>query len=200
MILKLLIGFVMDDFIEKYKHIWDYEPMTLMEKYSYQNELTEKLDQLEPEDFGQEALNEIVLWKVNRYAEMEFSLIEKIRELSSLNNGEHREGRVKDILHALLKTKGIQLPMASSILRFINPKVFQIIDDRVFRIVMSDRKKYRAKPKKVTKGYLDDTTGIYVEYLDRLNKISSEKMPFHLLDRILYQLDIELNNKLGDKY
>lgn len=35
--------------------------------YKYQKELTENLDKLDG-DFSQNILNEIVLWKVNRYA------------------------------------------------------------------------------------------------------------------------------------
>lgn len=35
--------------------------------YNYQSDLTSKLDRLNT-DFNQEIINEIVLWKVNRYA------------------------------------------------------------------------------------------------------------------------------------
>lgn len=38
----------------------------LKNKYKYQEELTPKLDELEA-DFNQEIINEIALWKVNRY-------------------------------------------------------------------------------------------------------------------------------------
>ena len=38
--------------------------------YSYQADLTSKLDSLDA-DFNQAIINEIVLWKVNRYAEID---------------------------------------------------------------------------------------------------------------------------------
>jgi len=40
---------------------------------------------------------------------------------------------------------------------------------------------------------------MYFDYLDELRKVASEKLPFELADRILYQLDIELGNKIGQK-
>ena len=43
-----------------------------------------------------------------------------------------------EILTSLLKTKGVQLAMASTILRFRNPNIFQIIDQRVYRVINRD--------------------------------------------------------------
>mgnify|MGYP006309203387 CR=1 FL=1 len=39
-----------------------------IEKYQYQKELTARLDNLENTTFTQEIINEIALWKVNRYS------------------------------------------------------------------------------------------------------------------------------------
>lgn len=43
-----------------------------------------------------------------------------------------------EILTSLLKTKGVQLAMASTILGFRNPNIFQIIDQRVYRVINRD--------------------------------------------------------------
>ncbi len=41
-----------------------------LEKYNYQPKLTAKLDKLN-KDFDQDIINQIVLWKVNRFAEID---------------------------------------------------------------------------------------------------------------------------------
>ncbi|MEI6270138.1 MAG: hypothetical protein WCP01_14760 [Methylococcaceae bacterium] len=47
---------------------WDGNLTELISEYSYQPELTRKLDGVTKEAFDQPLVNEIVLWKVNRYA------------------------------------------------------------------------------------------------------------------------------------
>jgi len=105
------------------------------EGFDYQKELTVKLDKTKSQ-FNQELLNEIVLWKVNRYALFNSTLISEINTISSwkvLNKEKTRK-----ILTSLLKTKGVQLAMASNILRFRNPNIFQIIDQRAYRVIKGD--------------------------------------------------------------
>ena len=47
--------------------------------------------------------------------------------------------------------------------------------------------------------YLTNSVDIYFKYLDAMHEIVSERLPFNLADRILYQLDIALGNKIGDR-
>ena len=117
--------------------------------------------------------------------------------METLGANEHR--KASEVLRALLSSPGIALPMASTILRFLNPKTFQIIDDRVYRIINPGKAKYPAKPIKINERYLKTSESIYFDYLDELQKHSSEKLPFASADRILYQLDIILGNKIGDE-
>jgi len=187
----------MQEFMSKYKEIWANSPLELLDEYNYQPILTEKLDKLIVNDFDIAKLHEIILWKTNRYPEIDGDLINEVKKLSTLINGEHKKS--KETIHKLLKTKGIALPMASTILRFINPNVFQIIDDRAYRVLFSSAKQYPSKPIKITDRYLNKSTSIYFEYIDKINSITSKKLPFHLADRILYQLDIKLGNKIGAK-
>ena len=51
-----------------------------IEDYSYQDLLTPKLDSLKS-DFDQEIINEIVLWKVNRYAQIKPEALDLLNEL-----------------------------------------------------------------------------------------------------------------------
>ena len=89
------------------KTIFDYDFKIISDDYEfkYQESLTKKLDS-STEDFSQEKLNEIVLWKVNRYAEFDESLIELI---NSIDKDETKIDidNTKQILKGLLKTKGV---------------------------------------------------------------------------------------------
>jgi hypothetical protein len=185
----------MNSFINKYSDIWGSNPKQLMEEYNYNLELTDKLDKLDISNFNRESFYEIILWKLNRFPIIENTLLDELKTLSSLKTGEHKIS--KEILKKLLSCSGIRLPMASTILRFINPEVFQIIDDRVFRILFSESK-MPTKTAKVTEKYLENSCEIYFKYIDKLVEICDDNLPFFDADRIIYLLDIKLGNKIGD--
>lgn len=156
--------------------------------YGYQNDLTGKLDELK-ESFTQETINEIVLWKVNRYVKMTdkaLTLVNKIEDSDTEINIE----LTKEILRKLLALKGVRIALASTILRFKNPNVYQIIDQRVYRFIHPDG----AELKNSTDN--EETILMYLDYLDRLKKICNEfEIPFKKSDRILYLMDKEFNKK-----
>ncbi|CAD7802558.1 hypothetical protein CHRY9390_00946 [Chryseobacterium aquaeductus] len=159
-------------------------------KFKYQKELTEKLD-TKKDDFTYETILEIVLWKTNRFPEINDDLIIKINELRKGYN----ESLSDNILIKLLDSKGFDLPMASTFLRFINPDYFQIIDQRVYRILYGKNLKIPfSKPKKIElyKKYLIDLKMICLEY----------GIAFSESDRILYLLDKhpEVNKEQKIKY
>ena len=52
------------------------------EEFKFQKELTKKLDNISA-DFDQNIINEIVLWKVNRYANLKDELISELNSLNS---------------------------------------------------------------------------------------------------------------------
>jgi hypothetical protein len=185
-------------FIRKHQKHWGDNPVSLLEEYEFQPLLTAELDLIQPSDLDLETVYKIVLWKLDRFPQITDEQVTRLKELSRLKPKEHK--KAKNLLEDLLKTPGIALPMASTILRFVNPKVFQIIDDRAYRMAFPDATEtYPSKPVKITAGYLAKSTRIYFEYLDELHRISSDKLPFQLADRILYQLDKKMGNKIGQK-
>lgn len=183
--------------VKKYEHIWGNDPCSLLADFGYQPELTQKLDALRPEDLTTEVLYEIVLWKLNRFPKLELGLIDSIKGVSTFRPKEHRKASAQ--LRLLLQCSGIGLPMASTILRFLNRNVFQIIDDRVYRIIHPGKAKFPAKPPEVNEQYLATSESIYFDYLDELHRQSCAQLPFAEADRILYLLDIKLGNKIGDE-
>ena len=160
--------------------------------YKYQLELTSKLDGLD-DDFNQEIINEIVLWKVNRYSFLDdekFSVLNKINKEDLILDVE----LTTEILTKFLNTKGIQLPMASTILRFKNPDIYQIIDQRVYRFVYGiEMPKYFSS--------IEKQIDFYIEYLQKLKQVCIEKgIDFNLSDRIIYELDKLHNKEIKIKY
>jgi len=176
---------------DEYSTISDYEKDTnvFLSDYNYQPSLTIKLDNLEEKSFDQTLLNEIILWKVNRYATFSEKLRSKIDSVKHLRQGEQRKG--ENVLSDLLKVKGVDIAMASTILRFRNPDVYQIIDRHAYRAVYGAKYPlYPASP--VTK-----KLELYFKYLDKLVNISKIKgIEYRTLDRLLYEFDKQLNGKL----
>ena len=132
----------------------------------------------------------IILWKVHRYAELENNLLTELNGLRSLKAEERQTAG--PVLEALLNTPGIDLPMASTILRFRNPTVFQIIDQRAYRSVMPEDK-YPL----YTASSVEKKVNVYFKYLDAIDALCKQKgISFFDADRILYQFDKKENGKL----
>ncbi|GGD99617.1 hypothetical protein [Planktosalinus lacus] len=162
--------------------------------YKYQLELTKKLDDLNS-DFNQNTLNEIILWKVNRYAifrKKTIDLLNKVNPEDDVIN----HTLTKDILLNLLdkNQKGVRLAMASTILRFKNPKVYQILDQRVYRFINGKELKYSLND-------INSQIEIYLEYLAKLREVCEKHhIKFEEADRILYKMDKEYNSDLKLQY
>ena len=98
-----------------------------------------------------------------------------------------------EVLQRLLETKGIRLPMASTILRFKNPDVFQIIDQRAYRFVYGFELRLQDPN---SKKIIENQIQLYFKYLHDLKDISLKTgWKFSELDRILYLRDKEMNTK-----
>lgn len=155
------------------------------ENYKYQPKLTEKLDKINS-DYDQNILNEIVLWKVNRFVEFDQETLQLLNNIKKTEKDFNAES-TDIILQKLLNTHGIQLAMASTILRFKNPNVYQIIDQRVYRFIYGEN-----MPSYF--GTVESQIKLYIEYIKKLRGICNEKnIEYQHSDRILYQLDKEYN-------
>lgn len=165
---------------------------TFLSSYKYQPELTKRLDNLENTSIDQSLINEIVLWKVNRYVSIGDVNIKQVGKLKALQAGEHKRG--SEALKTLLDINGVDLPMASTILRFINPNVFQIIDRHAYRAVYGQ--KYPLHQSKATERKIT----LYSDYIDDLIELCKFKgLAFATIDRLLYIFDKKNNGKLDSK-
>lgn len=128
------------NFMTRHKTVFDknFSIVQADKQYDYQPDLTEKLDNF-TESFDQQVINEIVLWKVNRYASFDDGTIKLLNKIDPKATKLDTE-MTREILKSLLKKKGVQLAMASTILRFRNKNIYQIIDQRVYRIIYKNKK------------------------------------------------------------
>jgi len=157
--------------------------------YKYQPRLTPRLDGLGGADLTPELVDQIVLWKLNRYVSLDSALLGRLNQLKALRMGEHRKG--EPVLSELLATHGVDLPMASTLLRFRNPGVFQIIDRHAYRAV------YGAPYPLFASTPASSKVAVYFEYLDDLLSFcQGRQLAFSTIDRLLYMFDKELNGRL----
>ena len=168
---------------------WEGNLAGFLKGYRYQRELTKRLDALGPRPFTQDLINEIVLWKVNRYAKLSGRALAALSSVTDIQPKSHRNAG--GALATLIREPGVDLPMASTFLRFRNPKTFQIIDRHAYRAVYG--KKYPLYPSSSNSAKID----LYFDYLDALFALAqSNKVPFDKLDRVLYIFDKQVNGKL----
>jgi hypothetical protein len=81
--------------------------------------------------------------------------------------------------------------MASTLLRFKNPKVYQIIDRHAYRAI------YGEDYPLFSASGIDKKIEVYFNYLDELVSLSITKnVDFRTLDRVLYVFDKRQNGKL----
>ena len=97
----------------------------------------------------------------------------------------------------MLSTHMIRLPMASTMLRFRNPSVFQVIDERMFRVIF---KNSTEKRKMYNSSSISKRIDIYFEYLEVLKVYcDASKLNFFEADRILWQYDIVENQNFKEE-
>ena len=155
--------------------------------FDYLSDVTDKLDKLQHSKFDINIIREITLWKLDRYVCLTDDVIEKLNTLKSLTQLDEEKTTV--VLDALLKSKGVRLPMASTYLRFINPQVYQIIDARAYRAAFDYKVNEVLSSQDISK-----LIDIYIEYIEKLREIAQKgyhglRVKFEDLDRFLYDID-----------
>ncbi len=166
--------------------------------FGYLPEITNLLDGLRGKDLTRENIHQIREWKTNRPSEITDETLDNLNKLKSLRKLD--EAKTRDVLTDLLSTGGVGLPMASTYLRFLNPSVYQIIDERAFRAA------YDFEPVDNYKNVKDNGTliDIYIDYLNKLYEIEKYgyhgyRVQFEDLDRFLYDFDKFVGNKIGKR-
>ena len=156
--------------------------------FSYNTDETAALHQLmnEASTITIDHLRRISLWKLNRVMHVSDALLQKLLQLSQNKTLHIDDAIAREVIEDLSESQGIGFPMASSILKFIRPDVFPIIDVRAYR-ALHGRKIY----------YASYTYEKYIEYAKQLIEIAAlKKIPLKEVDEQLYCFDVENNGKI----
>jgi hypothetical protein len=131
-------------------------------------------------------MRRIALWKLDRVLNIPDEIIENLNKLASDKNLSHRDDISIKTIKDLVKCEGVGFPMASSILKFIRPDIYPIIDVRAYR-ALKGKKLY----------YSSYTLDLYLDYVDNLVQFSKLfKMPLKQIDEQLYEFDKKYNGKI----
>jgi len=156
-------------------------------EYDFHTELTTELDAIHG-TFDRNVVNTIALWKLSRYPYVKDEVIDK---LNAIAEDEEYDPKHRELLSMLLDCTGVQLPMASTFLRFRNPSLFQIIDQHVYRLLTGEELILPACNSQKNK---QRTCDLYFDYLSKLkSKCKELGIPFEKADRILYRADKRIN-------
>ena len=77
-------------------------------------------------------IRRIALWKLSRVIDVPENILKMLGELATKKNLNHRDEISKTTIDALVKCNGVGFPMASTILKFLRPDVYPIIDVRAY--------------------------------------------------------------------
>lgn len=164
--------------------------------YDDETEIMDRISKVDKSDYreNKDIINEIVLWKMNRRPQVEEALIDAIYELEIIKTPlEAVESKLTArVVEMLLLSKGMQLPMASTVLHFYYPEIYPIIDQRAYRELYGEE-----YPKYITN--VETLMKIYTNYIVDCYQYQQERCPeisFSKIDKILYQLDKEKGFKV----
>jgi thermostable 8-oxoguanine DNA glycosylase len=156
--------------------------------FSYNNKETEELHKKlnGATSITESDLRRISLWKSDRVLSVSNEAISKLEELSRKKYLTLKDPVVKETIDLLVLSQGIGFPIASAILKFINPKVFPIIDIRAYRALTGIKPHYSTY-----------TYEKYIKYAEDLHKLSKKlNRPLREIDEQLYCYDDDVNGKI----
>lgn len=132
----------------------------------------------------------IALWKLDRVLEIPKETISRLRALATAPDVQRDSAEVREILEELVECAGIGVPMASTILKFLRPDIFPIIDVRAYRAVYG--KKLYWRPDSVKRNI-----DLYLSYASDVDHISNATgRPLREIDEQLYCFDLAHNGRI----
>lgn len=157
-------------------------------KYTFNYHLEEKENiskSINKEEISIEDIRRVALWKYNRIIEIEGNLLERLSKVVSDKNIDIESKEVKNLIEEMVNCKGIGMPLASTILKFLRPDVFPIVDTRAYRAIFGKKVGSRC------------TYDKYIEYCKEIYKIRDIKgIKLSEVDEQLYMFDKDKNGKI----
>ena len=117
----------------------DYQGVLGRFTYDDGTDILNRVSSVEAGDYreNRDIINEIVLWKMNRRPQVTEELIDAIFSLKEIKTPLQvlTDEKTERVVEKLLQTKGMQLPMASTVLHFYYPEIFPIIGSFMLWII-----------------------------------------------------------------
>ena len=152
----------------------------LEEKYAIRESLINK------SDIQMDDIRRIALWKYDRIIDIDDLFCKQLYNTVSRENVSIEDKEVQEMIERLISFEGVGFPLASTILKFINPDVFPIIDVRAYRALYG---------KKINYGQYSLKT--YIDYTKRIYAIRDKfQISLSEVDEKLYEFDKKYNGKI----
>lgn len=117
---------------------------------------------------------------------MEDDLLEQLVQIKNTKELHIEDDVVKSTLEQLVPSTGVGYPLASTILKFLRPDVFPIIDVRAYRALFG---------KKIL--YSQYSYDVYVKYCKRIYEVRQRfELPLDTVDEQLYMFDKKYNGAI----
>lgn len=128
-------------------------------------------------------LRRVSLWKSDRVMSVSDETLLKLQKLTAKKSIAITDDLSREVIECLVACDGIGYPMASSILKFLRPEVFPIIDVRAYRALTGTKPYYGTY-----------TYEKYRDYAVELQRIAlSTSRPLREIDEQLYCFDEKHN-------
>ncbi len=135
-------------------------------------------------------LRRISLWKLNRILDVPGETMKRLQALATDAHLQAGAAEVRELIGELIDCAGIGMPMASTILKFLRPDVFPIIDVRAYRALYG--KKLSWPP-----GAVERNIDRYLSYVSDVKALSkSIRRPLRDIDEQLYCFDRKHNGAI----
>jgi hypothetical protein len=132
-------------------------------------------------------LRRVALWKIDRVLEVPDETLKTLAELARATKPALDGPLARETLSALVDCPGIGFPMASAILKFLQPEVFPIIDVRAYRALTGKKPNHHTY-----------TVDVYFDYARQIAAIAGKKgMSLSAVDEQLYEFDKKHNKTIG---
>ncbi len=135
-------------------------------------------------------LRRISLWKLNRILDVPEETMKRLQALATDADLQAGAAEVRELIGQLVECAGIGMPMASTILKFLRPDVFPIIDVRAYRALYGKKLYW---PRDSVERNIDRYLA-YVSDVEALSKATGR--PLRDIDEQLYCFDRKHNGAI----
>ncbi len=135
-------------------------------------------------------LRRMSLWKLDRILDVPSETIKRLQAIATDPHLHTGSAEVRALIEKLVECAGVGVPMASTILKFIRPDVFPIIDVRAYRALYGRKLYWR-------QGAVERNIDLYLSYASDVRRISkSTGRPLRDVDEQLYCFDLKHNGRI----